>query len=85
MTSLAATRGAAIVVTAVNGEPIEPGSEVRPDRIRHRVGMSPKGTLNFEPDQGLADGADLAALRPRPWFTRTLGEIASGRLSELRP
>ena len=38
-------------VIAVNGQPIAPGGEVITDY--GRVGMSPKGTLNFEPAKGL--------------------------------
>ncbi|EAU44838.1 ABC transporter permease [Salipiger bermudensis] len=37
-------------VVAVNGEPIAPGGEVITEF--GRVGMSPKGTLNFEPRKG---------------------------------
>lgn len=37
-------------VVAVNGTPIAPGGEV--DTEFGRVGMSPKGTLNFEPAKG---------------------------------
>ncbi|MCT4373483.1 ABC transporter permease subunit [Yangia mangrovi] len=37
-------------VVAVNGQPIAPGGEVMTDY--GRVGMSPKGTLNFEPAKG---------------------------------
>ncbi|CUH78027.1 ABC transporter permease subunit [Tropicibacter naphthalenivorans] len=37
-------------VTAVNGQPIAPGGEVMTEF--GRVGMSPKGTLNFEPAKG---------------------------------
>ncbi|AWI84212.1 taurine ABC transporter permease [Alloyangia pacifica] len=37
-------------VLAVNGQPIEPGGEVITDH--GRVGMSPKGTLTFEPAKG---------------------------------
>jgi len=37
-------------VVAVNGEPIAPGGEVI--TAFGRVGMSPKGTLNFEPRKG---------------------------------
>ncbi len=37
-------------VVAVNGEPIEPGGSVQTEF--GRVGMSPKGTLNFEPAKG---------------------------------
>lgn len=40
--------GAAVV--AVNGQPIAPGGSVETDF--GRVGMSPKGTLNFEPAKG---------------------------------
>ncbi|MFW2543422.1 ABC transporter permease [Primorskyibacter sp. 2E107] len=38
------------VVTAINGTPIEPGGSVETEF--GRVGMSPKGTLNFEPAKG---------------------------------
>ncbi|MCR8548053.1 ABC transporter permease subunit [Salipiger sp. P9] len=38
-------------VVAVNGTPIAPGGEVM--TAFGRVGMSPKGTLNFEPSKGL--------------------------------
>ena len=38
------------VVVAVNGEPISPGTSV--ETPYGRVGMSPKGTLNFEPKKG---------------------------------
>ncbi|MFZ7092060.1 ABC transporter permease [Primorskyibacter sp. 2E233] len=37
-------------VVAVNGQPIAPGGSVQTDF--GRVGMSPKGTLNFEPAKG---------------------------------
>jgi taurine transport system permease protein len=37
-------------ITKVNGEPITPGGEVITEY--GRVGMSPKGTLNFEPAKG---------------------------------
>ncbi|UWQ90682.1 ABC transporter permease subunit [Aliisedimentitalea scapharcae] len=37
-------------VVAVNGTPIAPGGSVETDF--GRVGMSPKGTLNFEPNKG---------------------------------
>ena len=37
-------------VVAVNGQPLVPGGEVFTEF--GRVGMSPKGTLNFEPDKG---------------------------------
>ena len=37
-------------VVAVNGQPISPGGEVITDF--GRIGMSPKGTLNFEPNKG---------------------------------
>lgn len=37
-------------VTAVNGQPIAPGGSVQTEF--GRVGMSPKGTLNFEPAKG---------------------------------
>jgi taurine transport system permease protein len=38
-------------VVAVNGQPIAPGQSVQTEF--GRVGMSPKGTLNFEPNKGL--------------------------------
>jgi len=38
------------VIVEVNGEPIKPGGEVQTEF--GRVGMSPKGTLNFEPAKG---------------------------------
>lgn len=37
-------------VVAVNGQPLAPGGQVLTEF--GRVGMSPKGTLNFEPDKG---------------------------------
>jgi taurine transport system permease protein len=37
-------------IVAVNGQPISPGRDVQTDF--GRVGMSPKGTLNFEPSKG---------------------------------
>ncbi|MGH1413788.1 MAG: ABC transporter permease [Pelagimonas sp.] len=37
-------------ITAVNGQPIAPGQSVETEF--GRVGMSPKGTLNFEPSKG---------------------------------
>ena len=37
-------------IVAINGIPIEPGGSVETDY--GRVGMSPKGTLNFEPAKG---------------------------------
>ncbi|WGW03935.1 ABC transporter permease [Tropicibacter oceani] len=43
-------RDAGHTVVAVNGQPIAPGGEVWTDF--GRVGMSPKGTLNFEPAKG---------------------------------
>ncbi len=43
-------RGEGAEIVAVNGTPIAPGGEVE---IEYgRVGMSPKGTLNFEPAKG---------------------------------
>ncbi|MFZ5964049.1 ABC transporter permease [Thalassococcus sp. BH17M4-6] len=42
--------GADLTVVAVNGQPIEPGGTVQTDY--GRIGMSPKGTLNFEPAKG---------------------------------
>ncbi|MGV6850237.1 MAG: ABC transporter permease [Marinibacterium sp.] len=43
-------RDAGARVVAVNGEPIAPGTSVHTPY--GRVGMSPKGTLNFEPRKG---------------------------------
>lgn len=43
-------RGDGAKVVAVNGEPIAPGESVQTPY--GRVGMSPKGTLNFEPKKG---------------------------------
>ncbi|GAA6201779.1 ABC transporter permease subunit [Aquicoccus sp. SU-CL01552] len=43
-------RDAGAKVVAVNGEPIGPGKSV--ETRFGRVGMSPKGTLNFEPAKG---------------------------------
>lgn len=43
-------RDAGHTVVAVNGQPIAPGQSVETDF--GRVGMSPKGTLNFEPAKG---------------------------------
>jgi taurine transport system permease protein len=43
-------RDAGAKVVAVNGQKIEPGISVQIDN--GRVGMSPKGTLNFEPTKG---------------------------------
>ena len=43
-------RDAGHTVVAVNGQPIGPGQSVETDF--GRVGMSPKGTLNFEPAKG---------------------------------
>ncbi|MCV6587202.1 MAG: ABC transporter permease subunit [Marinibacterium sp.] len=43
-------RGEGAQVVEVNGEPIAPGQSVQVSD--GRVGMSPKGTLNFEPNKG---------------------------------
>ena len=43
-------RDAGATIVAVNGEPIAPGKSV--ETKFGRVGMSPKGTLNFEPAKG---------------------------------
>ena len=43
-------RDAGAKIVAVNGEPIAPGKSV--ETAFGRVGMSPKGTLNFEPAKG---------------------------------
>ena len=43
-------RDAGAEVVAVNGEPLQPGGTVRTEF--GGVGMSPKGTLNFEPAKG---------------------------------
>ncbi len=42
--------GAGHRVIAVNGQPLEPGGSVQTEY--GRIGMSPKGTLNFEPAKG---------------------------------
>ena len=44
------TRADGATVIEVNGQPIAPGGEVQTEF--GRVGMSPKGTLNFEPKKG---------------------------------
>jgi len=46
----AVTRDQGARVIAVDGQPIAPGASVKTDF--GRVGMSPKGTLNFEPARG---------------------------------
>ncbi len=60
-------------IIAVNGEAIEPGGEVQIDY--GRVGMSPKGTLNFEPGKGWQ--MEAIWLPPPEAVASRLGEIAS--------
>ncbi|MBN8187003.1 ABC transporter permease subunit [Salipiger thiooxidans] len=59
-------------VVAVNGEPIAPGGEVITEY--GRVGMSPKGTLNFEPAKGWQ--MEPIWLPPPEAVMARLGEIA---------
>ncbi|MBD0865397.1 MAG: ABC transporter permease subunit [Rhodobacteraceae bacterium] len=59
-------------VIAVNGEPIAPGGEVITEF--GRVGMSPKGTLNFEPGKGWQ--MEPIWLPPPEAVVQRLGEIA---------
>ncbi|AUC52498.1 taurine ABC transporter permease [Sagittula sp. P11] len=66
-------RDAGHTVIAVNGEPIEPGGSVMTEF--GRVGMSPKGTLNFEPAKGLQ--MEPIWLPPPEAVVARLGEIAS--------
>lgn len=61
------------VVVAVNGAPIAPGGEVQTGF--GRVGMSPKGTLNFEPAKGWQ--MEPIWLPPPETVVERLGEIAS--------
>ncbi len=60
-------------VIAVNGQTIEPGGEVLIDE--GRIGMSPKGTLNFEPARGMQ--MEAIWLPPPEKVVSRLGEIAS--------
>ncbi|AKO95767.1 Taurine transport system permease protein TauC [Marinovum algicola DG 898] len=60
-------------VVAVNGEPIVPGGEVLTKF--GRVGMSQKGTLNFEPAKGWQ--MEPIWLPPPEAVVQRLGEIAS--------
>lgn len=60
-------------VVAVNGEPIAPGGSVMTEF--GRVGMSPKGTLNFEPAKGWQ--MEPIWLPPPEAVLARLGEIAS--------
>ncbi len=60
-------------VVAVNGEPIVPGGEVLTEF--GRVGMSQKGTLNFEPAKGWQ--MEPIWLPPPEAVVQRLGEIAS--------
>ncbi len=66
-------RDAGHKVVAVNGEPIAPGGEVFIPF--GRVGMSPKGTLNFEPAKGWQ--MEPIWLPPPEAVVARLGEIAS--------
>ncbi len=60
-------------VVAINGEPIAPGQSVQTKF--GRVGMSPKGTLNFEPAKGWQ--MEPIWLPPPEAVLARLGEIAS--------
>lgn len=60
-------------IVAVNGQPIAPGQSVETEF--GRVGMSPKGTLNFEPSKGLQ--MEPIWLPPPEAVLARLGEIAS--------
>ncbi|MDU8911880.1 ABC transporter permease [Aestuariicoccus sp. MJ-SS9] len=60
-------------VVAVNGHPIEPGGSVETEF--GRVGMSPKGTLNFEPAKGWQ--MEPIWLPPPEAVVARMGEIAS--------
>jgi len=60
-------------VVAVNGQPIQPGGSV--DTAFGRVGMSPKGTLNFEPAKGWQ--MEPIWLPSPEAVVERLGEIAS--------
>jgi len=60
-------------VVAVNGQPIAPGESVETEF--GRVGMSPKGTLNFEPSKGWQ--MEPIWLPPPEAVMARLGEIAN--------
>lgn len=60
-------------VVAVNGQPISPGQSVETDF--GRVGMSPKGTLNFEPAKGWQ--MEPIWLPPPEAVLKRLGEISN--------
>jgi taurine transport system permease protein len=66
-------RDAGHTVIAVNGQPIAPGGEVITEF--GRLGMSPKGTLNFEPARGMQ--MEEIWLPPPEKVVARLGEIAS--------
>lgn len=66
-------RDAGHKIVAVNGEPIAPGGAVETEF--GRVGMSPKGTLNFEPAKGWQ--MEPIWLPPPESVVARLGEIAS--------
>ncbi len=66
-------RDAGAEIVEVNGEPIAPGGSVRiPDG---RVGMTPKGTLNFEPAKGWQ--MEPIWLPPPEAVVARIGEVAS--------
>ncbi|MCH2095366.1 MAG: ABC transporter permease subunit [Rhodobacteraceae bacterium] len=60
-------------IVAVNGQPIAPGQSVQTEF--GRIGMSPKGTLNFEPAKGWQ--MEPIWLPPPEAVISRLGEIAS--------
>ncbi len=66
-------RDAGHKIVAVNGQPIAPGESVQTEF--GRVGMSPKGTLNFEPAKGWQ--MEPIWLPPPEAVVSRLGEIAS--------
>ncbi|MDA7426485.1 ABC transporter permease [Thalassococcus lentus] len=66
-------RDAGHKIVAINGQPIEPGASVQTEF--GRVGMSPKGTLNFEPNKGWQ--MEPIWLPPPEAVVDRLGEIAS--------
>jgi len=67
------TRDDGATVVAVNGKPLVPGGEVITEY--GRIGMSPKGTLNFEPSKGW-QMEPIWLPSPEAVITR-MGEIAS--------
>ncbi|WP_136443004.1 ABC transporter permease subunit [Pacificoceanicola onchidii] len=67
------SRGEGHKVVAVNGEPIAPGGSVQTEF--GRIGMSPKGSLNFEPNKGWQ--MEPIWLPPPEAVLKRMGEIAS--------